>query len=132
MVDQVGATMSFACAVHCVAMPILLAFLPLLGLGFLASRGFEAGMIGFACALALTSLTWGLGLHGRRIILVPFGLAIAFLAVSQFLPFRPHTLAVGLGGALLSLCHLLNRLWCRSLDCCTRDREGLPAEEALR
>ena len=65
MVDGVGATVSFACAVHCVAMPLLLASLPLLGLGFLATRGFEAGMIGIAFMLALVSLTWGLRRHGR-------------------------------------------------------------------
>ena len=41
LVDTIGAFLSFSCAIHCVAMPLLVTILPLLGLGFLASERAE-------------------------------------------------------------------------------------------
>ncbi|MEO7072934.1 MAG: MerC domain-containing protein, partial [Rhodanobacter sp.] len=49
--DRVGATASFLCAVHCAALPFVLALLPFVGLGFLADHRFERGFVLFACVL---------------------------------------------------------------------------------
>ena len=56
LADRLGATASFLCAIHCAALPFVLAVLPLLGLSFLADHRFERGFVMFACALALTAL----------------------------------------------------------------------------
>lgn len=37
-VDNTGACLSFAYAIHCMAMPLLVAILPLIGLSFLVSE----------------------------------------------------------------------------------------------
>ena len=36
--DRLGATASFLCAVHCAALPLVIATLPAIGLGFLANH----------------------------------------------------------------------------------------------
>ncbi|MGH8115222.1 MAG: MerC domain-containing protein [Rhodanobacteraceae bacterium] len=56
LVDRVGATASFACAVHCVALPFVLALLPLVGLGFLAGHTFERVFVACAALLASASI----------------------------------------------------------------------------
>ena len=52
--DWAGMVASIGCAIHCAAMPLVLAYLPSLGLGWLASEGFHRWMaivcFGFAAA----------------------------------------------------------------------------------
>ena len=63
--DRFGATASFLCAVHCALLPLVIAVLPAIGLGFLANHRFERGFITFASALALTTLVVGFRRHHR-------------------------------------------------------------------
>ena len=39
--DKLGMTASLTCAVHCMAMPLVITILPYVGLSFIASEGFE-------------------------------------------------------------------------------------------
>jgi len=50
--DKVGASLSFACAIHCAATPLLITFLPMWGLGFLASHEVEWILIGLSIVIA--------------------------------------------------------------------------------
>ena len=59
LADTTGACLSVACAVHCLAMPLLVAVLPLIGLGFLANESAELVLILVAIGLAVGSLAWG-------------------------------------------------------------------------
>ena len=61
--DRVGATASFLCAVHCAALPFVIAILPALGLSFLADHRFERIFIACASALALAALIRGYRRH---------------------------------------------------------------------
>src|ERR1700754_899180 len=61
--DRFGATASFLCAVHCAALPLVIAALPAIGLGFLANHRFERGFIAFASVLALSTLIMGFRRH---------------------------------------------------------------------
>jgi hypothetical protein len=54
--DNIGMTASTLCAIHCAAVPLLLTFLPLAGLGFLANPLFEWGMILFALLVGVSSI----------------------------------------------------------------------------
>jgi hypothetical protein len=45
LADRFGATASFLCAIHCAALPLVIAALPALGLGFLADHRFERTFI---------------------------------------------------------------------------------------
>lgn len=113
LADRFGATASFLCAVHCAALPFVIALLPALGLGFLADHGFERGFVAFASVLA----SWSIGSSYRRHrvplalwLLVP-GLALLWLGaylIDSHEALGVHALLVACGGLLLTSAHVIN------------------------
>lgn len=111
--DRLGALASFLCALHCAALPFVLALLPALGLGFLADHGFERGFIVCASLLALLTLLHGYRRHHVRrafALLLP---ALALLWIGGFGfdlhgALGWHSLLVALGGSGVALAHLTN------------------------
>jgi hypothetical protein len=126
--DRLGAAASLLCAVHCAALPFLLALLPALGLGFLASHGFERGFIAFASVFAVTMAV--LGYRRRRrgarafALLVP-GLVLLWIGGFAFDLGGAalwHSIFVVAGGTCVALAHLANLRLARtepSCDCVT-------------
>ena len=117
--DHVGACVSFACAIHCIALPAIITALPLLGLGFLAGHTFEAIMLVVSVTLASASLCWGTRVHGKRNVLL-FILAAAVLFSLGFFVFdgSKHWTLIGFGGLCLAVGHVINRKLCRSCQHC--------------
>ncbi len=124
-VDALGALLSLSCALHCLAMPLLVTILPLLGLGFLASERAELIIVG-AAALALGSVVWGMKHHkswGAFLILV---VAVAFIATAHITSEGTFEVALhATGGVLLAAAHLLNRHLCKTCPVCERDGHSL-------
>lgn len=131
--DLAGAGLSLACAAHCVALPLLLAFVPA---AMMALRSFQhpghALMTTLllmsrwewlfallASAIALVSTLAGSHRHGQR---WPRRLAVAgttlLLSASLYPPLKEsllwHGLATACGGVLLAAAHLANRSALRS------------------
>ncbi|TBR38899.1 MULTISPECIES: MerC domain-containing protein [Dyella] len=110
--DRVGATASFLCALHCAALPFVLALLPLLGLEFLADHRFERGFVIFACVLALASLLGGYRRHRRTLPLrLAFpGLALLLIGVTfaERYSIGLHSALVTCGGLLVAAAHFIN------------------------
>ncbi len=109
--DRVGATASFLCAIHCAALPFVLALLPFIGLQFLADHRFERGFVFFACALALFALITGY----RRQRPLPLMLAIPGLLLLIFgvtwaegISIIVHSVLVTIGGLLVASSHFVN------------------------
>lgn len=110
--DRFGATASFVCALHCAALPLVIAVLPALGLGFLADHAIERAFVAFASVLALASLAIGFRRHRRYRafwFLVP-GVALLLAGILVDIDGAPfaHALLVSLGGTLVALSHLTN------------------------
>jgi len=110
--DRLGATASFLCAIHCAALPFVIALLPLVGLSFLADHRFEAGFVGFACVLASFALVSGYRRHRRRLplMLAAPGLLLLILGVT-FLhggSLLAHSILVTCGGFLVAAAHFVN------------------------
>ncbi len=118
--DTIGACVSFACAIHCVAMPFLLTLLPLLGLGVLAHSVVDSALFTITIGLAAISLCWGMRVHRRWQIL---SLLVAALILFWMAGFSAHdtdeAILVGIGGVCLAVGHLLNRKLCRSCVHCS-------------
>jgi len=57
--DYAGVVASVACAVHCAAMPLVIGFLPALGLSFLGHPSFHQWMAGICGVVALTAFLPG-------------------------------------------------------------------------
>jgi hypothetical protein len=112
-VDRLGSVGATLCAVHCALLPFALALLPVLGLGILASAGFELGFVGFATLMAVASLWHGYRHHRAYhafLLLVP-GLLLLWAGI--LVPFLhherlPHGITMSIGGVLVSLAHLAN------------------------
>jgi hypothetical protein len=112
-VDSLGSVGALLCAVHCALLPFALVLLPVVGLGVLASSGFEVGFVLFATALATASLWHGHRRHRayRAMAILAPGLVALWLGV--FLPAIhdrawAHALTMSLGGSLVALAHLVN------------------------
>ena len=69
---------SIGCAIHCAAMPFVIAFLPMFGLSFLADDSFHKVMVGVCSLFALAAFIPGWRIHRRWL---PSGIAVVGLAV---------------------------------------------------
>ena len=118
-VDQFGAGLSLACAVHCMATPLLLSLLPLVGLGFLADESVETLLLGASLVLAVGSLCWGFRIHHQRRTLLLLGAALLLIVYGRLSPEETvEIVGVVLGAGLLACGHLLNRHLCKTcLQC---------------
>ncbi|MCU1135022.1 MerC domain-containing protein [Stenotrophomonas maltophilia] len=126
--DLAGAWLSLACAAHCIALPLLLAFVPA---AMMALRSFQHPCHGamtlllmmsrwewlfalLASSLALVSTSAGAHRHRywRPLRLACVG-AILLLSSSLYLPLKEsllwHGVATAVGGVLLACAHIANR-----------------------
>lgn len=126
--DRLGAAASFLCALHCAALPFVLALLPAVSLGFLADHGFERGFIVCASVLALSTMLYGFRRHRAAnafALLLP-GLALLWIGGFAFDLHGGlgwHSLLVSCGGTGVALAHLVNLRLMHGYEqgaCCTR------------
>lgn len=126
--DLLGAGVSFACTLHCIALPLLLAFVPA---AMMALRSFQHPAHGLmtvlltlsrwewafalvASTLAILSTVAGWRQHRHRIpgALAAVG-AVLVISAALYLPLKEsiagHSGATIIGGSLLAAAHLGNR-----------------------
>ena len=114
-VDNTGACLSFACAIHCMAMPLLVTILPLIGLGFLANERAELILIFGAIGLAIGSLVWGVRNHRRWRAFLILLVALVFITTSRTVVEGIFEVVFySIGGILLASAHLVNRHLCKN------------------
>lgn len=76
--DWAGIVASIGCAIHCAAMPLVLAYLPAFGLSWLADEGFHQWMAMICFVLAAIAFAPGWWRHRS---LVPAGVGLLGLAL---------------------------------------------------
>lgn len=118
--DLLGTALSVGCAIHCMALPLIVSLLPLLGLSFIGHRTFDIVMFSITILIASASLCWGTRIHKNFGVLFLLLAAVVFFALGGF---HAHDLAdgllVGTGGFCLATAHLINRKLCKSCDHCS-------------
>ena len=117
--DRAGTWLWLLCTVHCMASPLLVTILPLVGLGFVVREATEGVLLAASVALAAASLCWGFRLHRRwRVLLFLVG-ALGFIVVGRWMAegASERTLVV-VGAGMLTIGHLLNRHLCASCAVC--------------
>lgn len=82
--DLVGIAASIGCAIHCAAMPFVIAYLPALGLSFLADEAFHKWMALVCFLIAIAAFLPGLRKHGNWL---PVGIGSAGLVLITFAAF---------------------------------------------
>jgi hypothetical protein len=130
--DKTGALVSWACAAHCLAMPLLVSSFPLVGLGFLAHDGVEYIFIGVSIFVALISILSGfLRFHRNIYTLMLFAGGIGLMLSADGIfeeSFLWKTIFVVVGASLISTAHILNRFLCRKCANCGETGCRLSAE----
>jgi hypothetical protein len=121
--DGFGMAAAWACAAHCLALPLLLAALPFAGLGFvLVGETAERIMIGISLMIGVSSLLPAyFRQHGklRSIGLAASGIGLIILTHLYFEEdFALKFVFLVTGAFLLTAAHLLNRRLCRSCPVC--------------
>lgn len=120
LADRVGTVASFLCAIHCAALPFVLALLPLVGLSFLGGHAFERGFVLFASSLALFTLGNGYRRHHRtlplRLALPGLMLLILGVTFAENYSIVVHSVMVTCGGLLVATAHFINLRFDRQHD----------------
>lgn len=124
--DKTGTTVSWLCAVHCLAMPFIISFLPLVGISFLAHEGIEYIIIGISVVIALISLLPAYFKQHRKIrTLLLFVSGICFIIFADIL-FKESLFGkitfVLIGASLVTSAHFINRVLCRNCQNCEEAR----------
>lgn len=118
ILDYTGATVSWVCAIHCLAMPFLITVLPLIGLNFLENELIEWILIGVSAIVSLLSLLPSYIYRHRKLggILL-FSLGFSLILVSH-LVFEDETFFavpfIVLGTVLITSAHFINRRLCQN------------------
>jgi len=82
--DWVGMVASIGCAVHCAAMPFAIAYLPALGLGFLADESFHKWMAVGCFVIALSAFVPGFRKHRRLTPVIIGSCGLVMITVAAF------------------------------------------------
>ena len=121
--DKAAIGLSFACALHCLAVPLFLALFPSGALSGLADERIHLGLLVLIIPISVFSLTLGCRLH-RSLTVVALGVAgICILSFSALLAHNIggeslETAGTVLGSGIVALSHALNFKSCRAAHAC--------------
>lgn len=82
--DWAGMIASIGCAIHCAAMPLVLAYLPSFGLGWLAEEGFHKWMALLCFGLAAAAFVPGWRKHGSFVPAIWAAAGLFLLTTAAF------------------------------------------------
>lgn len=82
--DSIGIIASVGCAIHCAAMPFVIAYLPAMGLSFLADEAFHKWMALICFLIAIAAFVPGIRKHGNWIPISVASVGLIFITVAAF------------------------------------------------
>lgn len=118
--DFFGFSASMLCAVHCMAVPLVVTFGALSGLAWLTNPWVEITLIAASIWIASWSLTRSYFKYHRRftaISIVAGGFAL--LIVSRFVAHEWEPIMAVLGGVTIATAHWINWRLCRQCNNCS-------------
>jgi hypothetical protein len=116
-IDPLGGLASAACGAHCVALALVPALLPQVGLGFLVDEAVEWGFVALAATVATVAARLGHHTHRTWRITASFVLGVGALIGGRLAEVFevPGGLNLSLiGGGALVVSHVANLRRCRS------------------
>ena len=117
--DRLGAAVSLACAIHCMATPLIIIVLSVVGISAEVHDSLHALLVTGSVALAAGSLCWGFRVHRDWRLFMAFSGAVALIIRAQCLAEGIQETALMVAGAgLLVIAHLLNRRLCATCAHC--------------
>ena len=82
--DWLGMIASIGCAIHCAAMPFVIAYLPALGLSFLADEAFHKWMALICFLIAIIAFVPGIRKHGNWFPISIGAFGLVFITFAAF------------------------------------------------
>jgi MerC mercury resistance protein len=117
--ERLGAGLSIACAVHCLAAPVLLSLFPLAVAGGTLGPRLESFLVLGSVLISSATLCSGFQRHRRKRVLLLLAAACSLLAAARLAAAEPlEALLVVAGTLCLLVGNLLNRRLCRSCPSC--------------
>jgi hypothetical protein len=117
--DYIGIAVSAACAVHCLLVPLIVAFSPVLAHFIPASEKVHRTLAFAVIGAGLLAFRSGYRRHRQRRVLVFMGIGIAAIVAAsllgEHLPHAAETLITLFGSAFVIRAHWMNHSFCR--DC---------------
>nr|WP_136250663.1 MerC domain-containing protein [Ningiella ruwaisensis] len=114
-----GVWVSAACAVHCLALPLLLPILPILASSFVAQDWFERSILSVSIVIGFAALLVGFKQYHRQIYPI-YSLVLGGLIYWHKDIFgeayEPFTIAIGAGFIIAA--HLINLRLCKQCKSC--------------
>ncbi len=110
--DWLGAWASFVCALHCAALPIIVALTPFVSAHWLASHAFDTWAVSIALGFGAAVIGAAYCTHRWRVTLVLYASAAALMIAGAFFVHEPdllHASLLAAGGILLASAHIVNR-----------------------
>ena len=133
--DRLGIALSVACLVHCLALPLAIAALPLFAAQWLQASGFHMAMALALMPVAMLAVLPGLRMHKRGSVAAAMAAGLSLLSTAAFAgeALLTHEWVVALtvaGGAILVAAHAVNLALCRACPACaTQDHQALHEPE---
>jgi hypothetical protein len=117
--DHAGALVSSVCAIHCLALPLLITVLPWVGVNILLNRSLELLFISGSLFLATASFCWGYRLHREiRLLLALYVFTAMIVAGKAYIGGSLGLWLAVLGALGLAAGHLFNRRLCDQCGAC--------------
>ena len=120
--DLIGSAVSWACVIHCLALPFFISLLPLVGLSFMLDESVEQAIISMSVLIAAASLLPAyFRQHGKIRTIVLFIAGISLIVLSHLAFEEELTLQIPFllaGAGLITAAHLINRRLCRNCAKC--------------
>lgn len=115
--DLVGIVASIGCAIHCAAMPFVIAYLPALGLSFLADEAFHKWMALICFLIAIVAFVPGIRKHKNWTPISVGAVGLVLITIAAF----------GLEGACCASCEAASAAHsniegataCSQCECCS-------------
>lgn len=122
--DALGVTSSFACAIHCAILPLLISSLPIFGINIIENVMFENFMIFLAFVIGCFALYNGFNKHHHSILpILIFIAGILLLCAKQTWHDRQLWFLIPAVICILTA-HFLNFALCKNSNDCPVKNEG--------
>ncbi|WP_083730001.1 MerC domain-containing protein [[Flexibacter] sp. ATCC 35208] len=112
--DAIGIAASFACAIHCVLLPVLFTTLTLFGIEFLDNIYIETTTILISMSAGSWALFNGYKKHHNTVLIILFVTGLILMIAGNLVPSQYTDILCKLAGSLLIIiAHLKNVKQCR-------------------
>ena len=122
MSDKTAISLSILCALHCLALPVLVVMLPSLTAWNLASEEAHLWLLVAVIPISVYALTMGCRKHRQFNIMFLGLICLALLIIAAWLGHDilgeiGEKTILTIGAAVIALSHLLNQRQCRRVSC---------------